>query len=185
MDVKRLPIQDLLLVRPRIFSDTRGAFLESWQHSRYSAVGISAEFRQDNRSVSRGGSVRGLHFTRRRPQAQLVWAVEGEIFDVVVDLRRDSPTFLRVWSGVLSSERQEQIYMPPGCAHGFCVLSDHAAVHYKCSEEFDPTDEGGLNWRDPQMNIPWPVESPIISDRDAAYPYLSDFTESDWPQTCG
>src|SRR5262249_40761841 len=134
------------------------------------------------RSYSEAKVLRGLHFTWRKPQAQLVWVVEGAIFDVAVDLRRGSPKFATWFGRVLSAERQEQLFMPPGFAHGFCVLSPHAAVHYKCSEEFDPEDDAGLHWRDPRLAIRWPIADPIVSARDAALPTLDDLPTERLPQ---
>ena len=164
----------LLLVEPRCFRDERGFFLESYQHERYQAAGIADTFVQDNHSRSVKGVLRGLHFQVQRPQAQIVTVMHGSIFDVAVDLRPDSSTFGRWFAVELSEDGPRQMYMKPGFAHGFCVLSDVADIHYKVSRNYDHADEGGVLWNDPDIGIRWPMDVPHLSSRDAAYPRLHE-----------
>jgi dTDP-4-dehydrorhamnose 3,5-epimerase len=164
----------VLLIEPDVYRDGRGFFLETYQHDRYVAGGVPGSFVQDNHSHSVYGTLRGLHAQRRRPQGKLVRAVVGEMFDVAVDIRRGSPTFGR-WVGVvLSGENFRQIYIPPGYAHGFCVLSERVHVEYKCTDYYDPGHELALSWRDPEVGIRWPVAEPVLSPRDAAAPTLRE-----------
>ena len=165
-----------------MFSDERGFFLESYQAARYRAAGITDDFVQDNHSRSSKGVLRGLHFQVRRPQAQIVTVIRGRVFDVAVDLRPTSATFGR-WYGVeLSDGGPRQLYMAPGFAHGFCVLSDFADLQYKVSSTYDHADEGGLLWSDPDVAITWPIASPLVSTRDAAYPRLRDLQADKLPR---
>jgi len=160
------PFSGVMVLEPDRFEDARGFFLESFEQERYRALGITEDFVQDNHSRSRKNVLRGLHFTRNRPQAQIVTVICGRIFDVVVDIRKDSPTFGK-WSGTeLSDEGPRQVYMAHGFAHGFCVLSDYADLHYKVSQRYDPSDEGGLIWNDSEVRIDWPIKDPVISARD-------------------
>lgn len=170
MNITPTSLEGLLLIEPRCFQDERGFFLESYELERYQALGITEEFVQDNHSRSRKNVLRGLHFTKRRPQAQILTVMRGTIFDVVVDIRKDSPTFGKWFGTELSDEGIRQIYMPHGFAHGFCVLSEYADLHYKVSQRFDPNDDGGLRWNDSDIGIEWPVHAPIISDRDRNHP---------------
>ena len=164
----------VIVVVPKVFRDDRGFFVETYHQARYAAHGIDATFVQDNHSRSVKGTVRGLHAQLRRPQAKLVRVLAGEIYDVVVDVRRGSPTFKR-WIGVvLSSDNFRQIYVPPGFAHGLSGLSDHAEVEYKCSDCYDPGDELRLLWNDPEIGVDWGVGAPILSEKDqAALPLAS------------
>jgi dTDP-4-dehydrorhamnose 3,5-epimerase len=172
MDVKHTGLPGLLLIEPRCFRDDRGFFLESFQTERYRDEGITDTFVQDNHSRSRESVLRGLHFQVKHPQAQIVTVIHGRIFDVAVDLRPASTGFGR-WYGVeLSDKGPRQIYMAPGFAHGFCVLSEYADLHYKVSRLYDHGDEGGIIWNDRDIDIRWPIESPIVSQRDSAYPSL-------------
>jgi dTDP-4-dehydrorhamnose 3,5-epimerase len=172
MEVQEADIPGLLVIQPKVFRDGRGYFYESWSEERYRAAGIRERFVQDNRSVSLRGVLRGLHYTKRHPQGQLVWVVEGAVYDVCVDLRRGSPTYGRWFGTVLDELDAKQVYMPPGFAHGFYVLGERAAVHYKCTNIYRPDDEGGLLWSDPAIGIAWPVSDPLVSVRDSAYPTL-------------
>jgi dTDP-4-dehydrorhamnose 3,5-epimerase len=183
MRVVETELDGVLLLEPRCFGDERGFFLESYQAPRYRDAGIHDEFVQDNHSRSVKGVLRGLHFTVNRPQAQIVTVIRGKIFDVAVDLRKSSPTFGR-WFGIELSDEgpQRQIYMAPGFAHGFCVLSEIADLHYKVSHTYDHADEGGLLWNDPQIGIRWPIKSPIVSQRDASYPTLRKLQSIRLPQ---
>ncbi len=164
------------MIEPKIFADSRGFFLENFERTRYGDLGILEEFVQENHSRSIKGVLRGLHFTRRRPQAQILTVIRGHIFDVVVDLREGSPSFGK-WFGVeLSDEGPRQIYMSHGFAHGFCVLSEYADLHYKVSQRYDPKDEEGLRWNDPNVCIKWPIIDPIVSDRDNCHSYLKSLS---------
>ena len=158
----------VLVIEPDVHRDGRGFFLETYHAEKYAAGGVAAVFVQDNHSRSVGRTLRGLHAQRRRPQGKLVRAVHGEIFDVVVDIRRGAPTF-KQWIGVtLSADNFRQCYVPPGFAHGFCVLSEWAEIEYKCTDFYDPADELRLLWSDPDVAIAWPVSDPLLSDKDRA-----------------
>ncbi|HZR85123.1 MAG TPA: dTDP-4-dehydrorhamnose 3,5-epimerase [Candidatus Binatia bacterium] len=163
----------VIVVEPDVHRDPRGFFVETYHAPRYAAGGISATFVQDNHSRSVRGTVRGLHAQLRKPQAKLVRALSGEIFDVVVDIRRGSPTFGRWVSVLLSSENFRQIFVPEGFAHGFCVLSEWAEIEYKCSDLYDAGGELRLLWNDPAIGIEWPIDAPILSDKDRDAPPLS------------
>jgi dTDP-4-dehydrorhamnose 3,5-epimerase len=164
----------VLIVEPDVFRDPRGFFLETFHAARYREGGIPYDFVQDNHSKSVRGTLRGLHAQRRRPQGKLVRAAQGEIFDVAVDIRPGSPTFGK-WTGAkLSADDFRQMFIPPGFAHGFCVLSDVAEVAYKCTDFYDRSDEIGLRWNDPAVGIAWPIRDPLLSDKDAALPTLAE-----------
>ena len=173
MNTIKCYLDGILLIEPIVYQDERGFFLESFQKERYAKVGITEEFVQDNHSRSSKNVLRGLHFTREKQQSQIVTVMQGKIFDVVVDIRKDSPTFGKWFGTELSDEGHRQIYMPHGFAHGFCVLSDWADLHYKVSQKYDPNDEGGLNWNDPEINIQWPLKEIVMSIRDKGHPYLT------------
>jgi len=169
-------LEGLLIFEPRVFEDERGYFLETYQRRRYRDAGVWTNFVQDNLSFSKMDTVRGLHFQIARPQAKLVQVITGEIFDVAVDIRPGSATFGK-WAGiVLSEENKRQLLIPEGFAHGFCVLSSTAHVAYKCSGFYDPADEGGILWSDPDIGIVWPVKDPILSDKDSRLPHMSELT---------
>lgn len=171
----------LLLVEPHCVSDARGFFFESFQEQQYRGAGIVDNFVQDNVSRSSRGILRGLHYQIKRPQAQLVTVLRGCIFDVAVDLRPASASFGR-WFGVeLSDNGTRQLYLAPGFAHGFCVLSEIADVHYKVSRYYDHDDEGGVLWCDPDIGIRWPIDAPLLSARDVAYPKLKDIQRDRLP----
>jgi dTDP-4-dehydrorhamnose 3,5-epimerase len=164
----------VVLVEPDVFNDPRGYFLETYHAGRYAEGGIPGPFVQDNFSHSVRGTLRGLHYQLKRAQGKLVMALEGRIFDVAVDIRTGSPTFGR-WVGVeLSGENKRQLYIPPGFAHGFCVLSETADVLYKCTDLYSREDERGIIWNDPALAIAWPVTAPLLSDKDRAYRRLSE-----------
>jgi len=176
--VKSTSLEGFLIVEPNCYKDDRGFFLETYQEDIYKAAGITDKFVQDNQSRSIKGVIRGMHFQVNRPQAQIVTIMRGLVFDVGVDLRQNSPTFGR-WHGVeLSDVGQRQVYMAPGIAHGFCVLSDLADLHYKVSRFYDPDDECGMVWNDSEVNIDWPSITPLIHQRDATYQSLSQLIES-------
>jgi dTDP-4-dehydrorhamnose 3,5-epimerase len=175
MNIIPTSLEGVVIVEPDVFTDNRGFFMETYHRKRYREAGISHEFVQDNLSFSVKGTLRGLHFQMTRPQAKLVQVISGEIFDVAVDVRPDSPA-MGQWVGVhLSSQSRRQLFIPEGFAHGFCVLSETALFMYKCSDFYAKNDEGGILWSDPAIGIQWPVENPIVSDKDACLPRLSEF----------
>jgi dTDP-4-dehydrorhamnose 3,5-epimerase len=165
-------IPEVLLVEPDVHGDSRGFFLETYHQEKYRQGGIADSFVQDNHSRSAGRVLRGLHAQRQHPQGKLVRAVEGAIFDVAVDIRRGSPTFKRWVARVLSAENHFQLWVPPGFAHGFCVLGDGAQVEYKCTTLYDQEDEITVAWNDPEVGVRWPVEDPVLSAKDAEAPRL-------------
>jgi len=176
--VKKTSLEGFLIVELETFKDDRGFFLETFQEKNYNEAGITDKFVQDNQSRSSKGVLRGMHFQVKRPQAQIVTVMRGCIFDVGVDLRQNSSTFGQ-WYGVeLSDVGQRQVYMAPGIAHGFCVLSDLADLHYKVSRFYDPDDECGMVWNDSEVNIDWPLITPLIHQRDATYQSLSQLIDS-------
>jgi dTDP-4-dehydrorhamnose 3,5-epimerase len=174
MRFDRTDIANVIVIEPDVHRDGRGFFLEVFHAAKYAAAGIDVTFVQDNHSSSLRHTVRGLHLQVRRPQGKLVRVVRGEIWDVVADVRRSSPTFGRWVATTLSHENFRQLYVPPGCAHGFCVLSESADVEYKCTELYDPGDDIGIAFDDPALAIPWPVRDPVLSDRDRRHPLLAD-----------
>ena len=167
-------IPDVLIIEPDVYRDARGFFLETYHEEKYREGGVAGPFVQDNHSRSVGGTLRGLHLQARRPQGKLIRVVEGEIFDVAVDVRRGSPSFGRWVGHSLSAENFRQCWVPPGFAHGFCVLSEFAHVEYKCTELYDPAGELGIVWNDPALGIVWPIQNPIVSDRDRRHPKLAE-----------
>jgi dTDP-4-dehydrorhamnose 3,5-epimerase len=174
MNVLRCQLDGLLMFEPKVFGDARGFFLETWNERRYREAGIHGTFVQDNLSFSRRGILRGLHFQNPNPQGKLLQVLQGEVFDVAVDIRRNSPTFGR-WHGErLSSENKRQFYVPPGFAHGFVVLSEIALFHYKCTHSYSPKDELAIRWDDPDIGIDWPLKDPLLSERDAKGVWLRD-----------
>jgi dTDP-4-dehydrorhamnose 3,5-epimerase len=164
----------VLLLEPRVFRDDRGCFLEVFHAGRYAEAGIPGHFVQDNLSRSVKGSLRGLHFQQPHGQGKLVQVLAGCVYDVVVDVRRGSPTFGRWTAMELSVDNRRQLWVPPGFAHGFCVLSESADFHYKCTDFYSPTSEHCIAWNDPDLGIPWPVKSPLLSPKDSAAPRLAD-----------
>ena len=174
MEVEKTPLDGVLIIKPKVWRDTRGYFVETWHKERYEAIGISLPFVQDNRSRSEHGILRGLHFQRQFPQGKLVSVSSGTVFDVAVDIRKGSPTF-GTWFGVeLTGKNQYQFWIPPGFAHGFCVCSEIADFSYKCTESYHPEDEGSVRWDDPNLNIAWPIANPTLSPKDLAAPLLKD-----------
>lgn len=168
MKVLELNLSGCLIIEPEVFGDDRGFFVETFNLNRYSEMAnINMSFVQDNHSRSSKGVLRGLHFQRTKPQGKLVRVVRGEVFDVAVDLRKNSPTFGKSESVLLSGDNKKQFWIPPGFAHGFVVLSDIVDFEYKCTEFYEPSDEGCLLWNDPDLDIPWPIEDPILSQKDA------------------
>jgi len=170
-------IPEVLVIEPDVHVDGRGFFVETYQAERYREHGIEGPFVQDNHSRSVAGTLRGLHLQLRRPQGKLIRVIEGEIFDVAVDVRRGSPTFGR-WVGVtLTAENFRQCYVPHGFAHGFSVVSAIAQVEYKCTDLYDPASEVGIAWNDPALGISWPVDQPLLSRRDSQHPTLAALTD--------
>ena len=169
MNVLETPLVGVLVIEPRVFEDQRGFFLETYQQPRFSEAGIDIPFVQDNWSHSTRGTLRGLHYQLSHPQAKLVQVVTGSVFDVAVDLRRESPSFGQWYGTTLSQENHRQLLIPPGCAHGFLVTSDSADFQYKCSDIYHPESERTLLWNDPEIGIEWPLQcDPILSEKDRA-----------------
>lgn len=176
MKVHRVPLEGLLVLEPVRHEDGRGYFLETYKEEIYREAGVRAAFVQDNLSHSRRNVLRGLHYQKR--QGKLVTVVRGEIFDVAVDIRPDSASFGRSHATRLSADMPRQLYIPPGFAHGFCVLSEEADVWYKTTDVYRPGEEGGVRWDDPDLEIDWPVREPIVSERDRRNPLLRDIDRS-------
>lgn len=166
MKVTPTALPDVLLVEPKVFGDGRGYFFESYSARRYAEAGITPTFVQDNVSRSRRGVLRGLHYQHPYGQGKLVGVLEGEVFDVAVDVRRGSPTFGRWVGACLSSENKWQLYLPPGFAHGFLVTSDEALFAYKCTDYYHPETERSIRWDDPRIGIEWPIQGPVVSAKD-------------------
>ena len=168
VEVIHAHIEGVLLIKPKIWGDERGYFVETWQQERYAEAGIVGPFVQDNHSKSTYGVLRGLHFQKTRPQGKLVSVSLGSVFDVAVDIRKSSPTFGE-WYGVeLTQENQWQLWIAPGLAHGFAVTSEVAHFHYKCTDYYHPEDEACIRWNDPKINVQWPLAEPKVSTKDAA-----------------
>jgi len=176
---KSLP--GVFLIEPMVFEDDRGFFLETYHEKKYPEAGIDKPFVQDNHSHSCRGTLRGLHYQLKHPQGKLVYVIRGEIFDVAVDIRRGSPTFGQ-WTGtILSEKNKHQLFIPEGFAHGLCVISETADVVYKCTDLYTTGDEYGILWSDPVIGIDWPVENPVLSEKDAESPRLMDVPEELFP----
>jgi len=172
--IKKIFFDSVLVIQLDQYTDRRGFFCETYQKENYSKLGIPDVFVQDNQSRSKKNIVRGLHYTINNPQSQLMTVLRGKVFDVVVDIRKDSLTFGE-WRGIyLSDSEIQQIYMPHGFAHGFCVISDFADLHYKVSKFYSEDDEAGIFWNDERIGIQWPVQNPIVSRRDANHPILDE-----------
>ena len=175
MNVIKTKLKDCVIIEPKVFGDKRGFFLETYQAARYNQeAGIDLAFVQDNHSRSSKAVLRGLHYQKIKPQGKLVRVVKGEVYDVAVDIRKGSQTFGQWESVILSEENKTQFWIPPGFAHGFLVLSDIADFEYKCTDYYDPSDEGSISWNDPDLNIPWPLTDPILSNKDAGANRLID-----------
>lgn len=167
-------IPGVLIIKTRVFADTRGFFCETYHEKEFAELGITDRFVQDNHSYSRRGTLRGLHYQLRHQQGKLCRVVRGEVLDVAVDIRRGSPTWGKWVGAVLSAENKHQMYIPRGLAHGFVVLSDEAEFLYKCTDFYDPGSERGINWADPQLAIAWRINQPVLSGKDSRYPRLAD-----------
>lgn len=174
MNVIKTRLPGVLIIEPKVFGDHRGFFVESFQVERYHEAGIDLPFVQDNQSRSSKGVLRGLHFQKTRPQGKLVRVSRGAVWDVAVDINPASPTCGQYVGVELTDENHRQLWVPPGYAHGFCVLSDVADFQYKCTDLYFPQDEGSLLWNDPDVAIAWPLENPLLSEKDQRNPTLSD-----------
>lgn len=186
---KRMPdnfietdLPGIFLIEPDSFPDNRGFFMETYHKARYSKGGIEDTFVQDNYSHSRRGTLRGLHYQLEHAQAKLIYVIRGGIFDVALDIRKNSPTFGQWMGKYLSAENRRQIFIPRGFAHGFCVLSDEADVIYKCTDFYTPEDEYGIFWADPDIKIAWPMKDVFLSEKDGRNPVLSDVAEELLPE---
>ena len=181
MKVSETKLPGVLVIEPDVYGDERGFFLETWSAKRYAEAGLPQTYVQDNMSFSTKGILRGLHLQHPKGQGKLVHVIAGEVFDVAVDVRVGSPTFGK-WDGVLlSSDNRKQIYIPPGFAHGFCVTGESALFAYKCTELYHRETELGVIWNDPEIGIDWPIDDPVLSGKDAAFPKLSEIDPSRLP----
>lgn len=174
MKIIETTLPGVLIIEPEVYIDQRGWFKESYNLRKFEEAGIVSNFVQDNASFSEKGVLRGLHFQRTRPQGKLVTCASGAVFDVVVDIDPNSSTCGLHVAVELTAENHRQLWVPPGFAHGFCVLSDRALFQYKCTEFYDPADEGGVLWSDPQLEIDWPIKKPVVSAKDSILPLLSE-----------
>lgn len=177
MLIRASHIPEILIIEPDVFGDERGFFMEAWHAKKYAENGLNIAFVQDNHSKSTRNVLRGLHYQLEEPQGKLVRVVSGAVFDVAVDIRKRSPTFGQWVSVELSEENHKQVYIPPGFAHGFCVLSDSADVIYKCTSYYAPDDEHGILWNDPQIDIRWPGKDFLVSEKDASNELLCDMQD--------
>jgi len=178
------PIPGLFEIQPKIFGDRRGCFFECYSQRDFHAAGLTLPFVQDNQSMSCKGTLRGLHFQITHPQGKLVRVIQGEVFDAAVDIRPGSPSRGKWYGVILSGEKQNQVYIPPGFAHGFLTLTEHAVFAYKCTDFYHPEDEGGIIWNDPDIGITWPdlgMEY-ILSDKDKKLPFFSSLPAGDKKQ---
>jgi len=181
MEVINLEIPEVKLIKPRVFPDDRGFFLQTYHEKVYREAGIDVTFVQDNWSHSTKGVLRGLHYQLEHAQEKLVSVIRGEVFDVAVDIRGGSPTFGH-WTGtVLSAENHHQLFVPKGFAHGFCVLSDEVDFFYKCSDFYTLGDEHGIRWDDPEIGIDWPMDNAILADKDRTAPLLKEILAENLP----
>ena len=180
-EFKKLAIEDVILVTPKVFGDSRGFFMESYQKSTFFENGIKVEFNQDNHSKSSKGVLRGLHYqTKPKAQAKLVRCSKGKILDIAVDIRKDSKTFGKWVGEILSEENKNMLFIPEGFAHGFVVLSDEAEFLYKASGEYSPENDRGVRWNDPDINIDWNINfEPLLSEKDNKQPYLKETKKED------
>jgi len=174
MNVTETKLAGVLIIEPKVFGDARGFFKETFQAERYLEAGIEYTFVQDNYSRSQKGVLRGLHFQITKPQGKLVSCTKGAVFDVAVDIDPKSITYGQYVGSELTEENHKQLWVPPGYAHGFCVLSETADFHYKCTDYYDPSDEGGVIWNDPDVAIEWPIADPSLSNKDAILPTLKE-----------
>jgi dTDP-4-dehydrorhamnose 3,5-epimerase len=182
MNIVESRIPGVVILEPKVFGDARGFFMETWREERYANIGINGTFVQDNLSFSSKGVLRGLHYQNPNSQGKLVSVIQGEVFDVAVDIRYGSPTFGQ-WVGVsLSGDNHRQMWIPPGFAHGFCVTSNTAYFMYKCTDIYTPEAENGIIWNDPDIGIEWPLQDVQLSEKDCLYPQLKEKAETNLPQ---
>ena len=180
--VFRAAIKDIIIIKPNVINDSRGYFLESFRNSFLQGVGCDTNFIQDNQVRSHKGALRGLHYQLKSPQGKLVWVSQGSVLDVAVDIRLNSPTFSKWFSIVLDDIKHTRIYIPPGFAHGYYVISEKSTFHYKCTNYYDPSDEFGISWDDPLLDINWPEGKKNISKKDLALPFLSNVNSKNLPK---
>jgi len=181
MKVKETKLAGVLVLEPDVFSDERGFFLETWKSTRYENAGIRGPFVQDNVSFSKKGVLRGLHFQYPQSQGKLVQVLSGQVVDVAVDIRVGSPTFGHWVSELISDVNRRQIYIPPGFAHGYCVISQTAIFSYKCTDFYNPETESGIIWNDPDLHIDWSIKEPLLSPKDASFSRLKDLPPEKLP----
>lgn len=182
MKVTETALPGVLIIEPKVFPDARGFFVETYNKERYVASGIEVDFVQDNLSFSSRGVLRGLHYQKPNSQGKLVYVLQGEVWDVAVDIRHGSKQFGQWTAVTLSSDNKKQFYIPPGFAHGFCVVSETALFTYKCTDYYHPECDAGVRWNDPEIGIPWPVTEPILSEKDQKQPLLRDVSSGRLPQ---
>ena len=181
MKIKDTPLEGVIIIEPDVFADKRGSFMETYQKKRYREAGIETDFVQDNLSYSSRGTIRGLHYQLPNQQAKLVQVISGEVFDVVVDIRRGSPCFGQYTGVYLTGKNRRQVSVPEGFAHGFSVLSESAVLMYKCSEFYAPDSEKGILWSDPDIGIDWQLDKPLLSEKDNMHRKLKDVLPEDLP----
>lgn len=176
MKFQTIPIDGPLIIQPKVFTDSRGYFFESYSESIFTEQGIDVKFVQDNQSLSGKGTVRGLHFqSPPHAQGKLVRVICGSVLDVIVDIRRTSPTYGKVFSIILSADNKTMLWIPAGFAHGFSTLEDETVFQYKCTGYYNKESEGGIRWNDPTLNIHWGVDNPIVSEKDSTLPFFTEF----------
>ncbi len=185
MNVVKTGLPGVLQIEPKVYGDQRGFFIETYSETRYKASGVNESFVQDNHSRSSQGVLRGLHYQLQHPQGKLVRVVRGSVFDVAVDIRVGSPTFGKAAWTILSDQNHYQFYVPPGFAHGFCVISEFCDFEYKCTDFYHPEDEGSVAWNDPDLQIPWPVVNPQLSEKDSKALCLKDIPHDRLPVYTG
>ena len=180
--VYRSKIKDIIVIKPRVFHDSRGYFLESFRNSMLENIGYKVSFVQENQVKSFKGALRGLHYQLKSPQGKLVWVSQGKVLDIAVDVRPASPTFSKWFASILDDENHTRLYIPPGFAHGYYVISEKSTFHYKCTNYYDPKDEFGISWDDPLLNIDWPKGIKNISKKDLNLPFLSNINSKNLPK---
>lgn len=185
MNVIETKLPGVVIIEPKVFGDSRGFFKETWNAGRFAEAGLDLNFVQDNVSFSQKGVLRGLHYQNPNPQGKLVQVLVGQVYDVAVDIRPDSETFGQYIGEVLSAKNHRQLYIPPGFAHGFCVISDTALFAYKCTDIYNADAEGGVIWNDPDIAIDWPIKNPSLSDKDKQYTSLNQIPKEKLPTKGG
>ncbi len=181
MKIIESKLRECLVIEPNYFEDPRGAFYESWNKERFETFGLKTEFAQSNVSISKQNVLRGLHYQWPRPQGKLVSVIEGEVYDVAIDIRRGSPTFGKSAAAILSADNHRHFWIPEGFAHGFVVLSERAVFTYLCSDVYIKECDASIRWNDAQLAIDWPVSVPLLSEKDATAPFLADISEDRLP----